>query len=153
MTYDEAVKIVAEDWKPLVVENLNPAVELDEQQMAVIILTAMRMGKYGFVRSTFLKKINAGDLDAAADWLLLQKPDGAIRQTKDEPKQYFYMLRALWNKKLDIDELIDLPMFSYKAVPVQKMYDPNGGFVWNEEIRQILQKGSYATPREALELK
>lgn len=153
LTYDEAVKIVAEDWKPLVVENLNPAVELNEQQMAVIILTAMRMGKYGFVRSTFLKKINAGDLDAAADWLLLQKPDGAIRQTKDEPKQYFYMLRALWNKKLDIDELIDLPMFSYKAVPVQKMYDPNGGFVWNEEIRQILQKGSYATPREALELK
>lgn len=153
LTYDESVKIVAEDWKPLVVENLNPALELSEQQMAVITLTAMRMGKYGFVRSTFLKRVNEGNFAEATNWLLLQKADGEIRKTKDEPKQYFFMLRALWTQKIDIDELIDMPMFSYKAVPVQKMYDKNGGFVWNEEIGQILENGSFATPREALELK
>ena len=153
LTYDESVKIVAEDWKPLVVENLNPALELSEQQMAVITLTAMRMGKYGFVRSTFLKRVNEGNFAEATNWLLLQKADGEIRKTKDEPKQYFFMLRALWTEKIDIDELIDIPMFSYKAVPVQKMYDKNGGFVWNEEIGQILENGSFATPREALELK
>lgn len=153
LTYDESVKIVAEDWKPLVVENLNPALELSEQQMAVITLAAMRMGKYGFARSTFLQKVNEGNFAEAANWLLLQKADGEIRKTKDEPKQYFYVLRALWTGKIDIDELIDMPMFSYKAVPAQKMYDKNGGFVWNEEIGQILENGSFATPREALELK
>ena len=147
LTYDESVKIVAEDWKPLVVENLNPALELSEQQMAVITLAAMRMGKYGFARSTFLQKVNEGNFAEAANWLLLQKADGKIRKTKDEPKQYFYVLRALWTGKIDIDELIDMPMFSYKAVPAQKMYDKNGGFVWNEEIGQILENGSFATPR------
>lgn len=114
LTYDESVKIVAEDWKPLVVENLNPALELSEQQMAVITLAAMRMGKYGFARSTFLQKVNEGNFAEAANWLLLQKADGEIRKTKDEPKQYFYVLRALWTGKIDIDELIDMPMFRTK---------------------------------------
>lgn len=67
LTYDESVKIVAEDWKPLVVENLNPALELSEQQMAVITLAAMRMGKYGFARSTFLQKVNEGNFAEAAN--------------------------------------------------------------------------------------
>ena len=153
LTYDESVKIVAEDWKPLVLKNLNPELEFSEQEMAVITLAAMRMGKYGFARSTFLKKVNEGEFAEAADWLLLQKADGEIRKTQDEPKQYFYMLRALWHHEIAIDELLDLPMFSYKAVPVQEMYDENGGFIWNEDIRKKLEKGNFATPREALELK
>ena len=62
MTYDQAVDVVARDWKPLVVGHLNPEVVLSKQQMAVVTLAAMRMGKAGFVRSTFLQKVNEGDL-------------------------------------------------------------------------------------------
>ena len=107
MTYDQAVKVVAEDWKPLVTENLNPKVKLTEQEMAVVTLAAMRMGKYGFARSTFLQKINEGKLNEAGEWLLLQKADGSIRNTGDEPKQYFYVLRMLWEGNLTIEDLLD----------------------------------------------
>ena len=151
LTYDEAVKIVAEDWKPLVIENLNPTLALSEQQMAVITLVAMRMGKYGFARSTYLKKVNEGNFEEASNWLLLQKADGEIRVTRDEPKQYFYVLRALWESKISIDELLDMPMFSYKAIPVRTMYKDNA-FVWNKDIKEALQKGNFETPRKALEL-
>ena len=135
LTYEESVKIVSNDWKPLVVENLNPELQLSEQQMAVLTLAAMRMGKNGFVRSTFLQKVNEGNFAEATNWLLLQKANGEIRETRDS-----------------IEELLDMPMFSYKAIPVQTMYNKDGSFVWNEAIKEALKSGNFATPRTALGL-
>ena len=37
MTYEQAIQVVAEDWKPLVVDNLSADVKLSEQQMAVVL--------------------------------------------------------------------------------------------------------------------
>ena len=152
MTYDQAVKVVAEDWRPVVVDNLNPGVELNEQQMAVVTLTAMRMGKYGFARSTFLEKVNQGKLNEAGEWLLLQKPDGSVRKTGSEPKQYFYILRLLWNGELTINELLDYPMFSYKGLGMQIVEPADGEYRFTKEVEDLLLKGNYPTPREALEL-
>lgn len=53
MTYDQAVDVVARDWKPLVVGHLNPEVVLSKQQMAVVTLAAMRMGKAGLCGGAF----------------------------------------------------------------------------------------------------
>lgn len=151
MTYDESVRIVANDWKPLVLNNLSPDVVLSEQQMVVVTLAAMRMGKYGFPRSTFLKKVNEGDFKGATNWLLLQTENGEIRKLGEEPTQYFYMLRVLWNEEIMVDELLDLPMFSYRALSVQKLYN-NGSYIWNNEIKGRLSFGYNTTPRVALEL-
>lgn len=150
MTYDEAVKVVAEDWKPLVLDNLH--VPLSEQKMAVITLAAMRMGKNGFLRSTFLKKVNEGKLTEATEYLRLEKKNGEIRETGEEPKQYFYMLRILWNGEMDIDHLLDMPMFSYRVLPVNKIYDEAGKHVWSSSIEDKLYKGANISPREALSL-
>ena len=152
MTYDQAVKVVAEDWKPLVTENLNPEVKLTEQEMAVVTLAAMRMGKYGFARSTFLQKINEGKLNEAGEWLLLQKADGSIRNTGDEPKQYFYVLRMLWEGNLTIEDLLDYPMFSYKNIDMGAVTTYDGKTFFNSEVYDVLEKGNFATPREVFEL-
>lgn len=152
LTYEEAVKVVAEDWKPLVTDNLNPEVRLSSQQMAVVTLAAMRMGKYGFARSTFLKKVNEGDFASAGEWLLLQKSDGSVRETGDEPKQYFYILRLLWNGDLAIRDLLDFPMFSYKGIDISSVYTVEGEYIFNPKIENRLMRGNFATPREALEL-
>ena len=149
-TYEEALKIVADSWKPLVVDNVN--VKLTEDQMATVTLVAMRMGKYGFVRSTFLKKVNEGKFEEATDWLLLQDANGNIRKTGDEPKQYFYVLRMLWTGRLSYDELLDMPMFSYKGCDVNLMYDENGKHKWHNSIDRQLNNGAYPTPKEALGL-
>lgn len=152
MTYEQAIQVVAEDWKPLVVDNLSADVKLSEQQMAVVTLVAMRMGKNGFPRSTFLQKVNEGDFDAAGKWLLLQKKNGEIRKVGEEPTQYFYMLKLLWNNQLQIDDLLDLPMFSYRALPLDSLYHADGSCNFNEHIQQMLKKGNFTTPRTALEL-
>lgn len=150
-TYEEAVKIVAEDWKPLVVGSLNEDVRLSEQQMAVVTLAAMRMGKNGFKRSTFLKKLNEGVAEDAGLWLLLQTPDGEIRKTGEEPLQYFYVLRLLWEHKIEIRELLDMPMFSYRNIKVKALYTDVQPEYGKEEER-LLAEGDFPTPREALGL-
>ena len=150
-TYEEAVKIVAEDWKPLVVGSLNENVRLSEQQMAVVTLAAMRMGKNGFKRSTFLKKLNEGVAEDAGLWLLLQTPDGEIRETGEEPLQYFYVLRLLWEHKIEVRELLDMPMFSYRNIKVKALYTDVQPEYGKEEER-LLAEGDFPTPREALGL-
>lgn len=150
-TYEEAVKIVAEDWKPLVVGNLNKNVRLSKQQMAVVTLAAMRMGKNGFKRSTFLKKLNEGIAEDAGLWLLLQTADGKIRETGEEPLQYFYVLRLLWEHKVEIRELLDMPMFSYRNIKVKALYTDVQPEYGKEEER-LLAEGDFPTPREALGL-
>ena len=134
MTYDQAVDVVARDWKPLVVGHLNPEVVLSKQQMAVVTLAAMRMGKAGFVRSTFLQKVNEGDLTGAGKWLLLQKADGSVYPTGNAPKQYFYVLQLLWYGDLAIGELLDFPMFSYKGIDVGSVYTIDGEYVYTPKI-------------------
>ena len=149
-TYEEALKVVADSWKPLVLDNVT--VKLTEDQMATVTLVAMRMGKYGFTRSTFLKKVNEGKFEEATDWLLLQDADGNIRKTGDEPKQYFYVLRMLWTGRLSYDELLDMPMFSYKGCDVNLMYDKNGKHEWHYAIDKQMNQGAYPTVRKALGL-
>lgn len=152
MTYEQAIQVVANDWKPLVVNNLSPDLQLTEQQMAVVTLIAMRMGKYGFPRSTFLRKVNEGDFAGATEWILLQKKNGEIRSLGEEPTQYFYILKLLWNEEIKIDELLDLPMFSYRALPLKALYGTDGTYIYNEDISSRLQMGFNQSPRKALEL-
>ena len=151
LTYDQSIKVVSNDWNPLVTENLKSA-NISHQQMVVITLAAMRMGKYGFSRSTFLKKINAGDFEGATQWLLLQDEKGNVMKTGDEPKQYFYMLRLLWTGRISVADLLNFPMFSYKGITVKEMYDEKGNIVFNNEIKDKLKGGNYKTPRQALGL-
>lgn len=151
-TYDESVKVIANTFKPFVINHLAPSVLLTKEQMTVVTLAAMRMGEYGFPRSTFLQKINEGKLKEAGEWLLLQKADGKKRETGPEPKQYFYILRLLWEGEITAKDLLDMPMFSYKGVSHELMYDENENFVLIEDIKERLKVGEFRTPRQALEL-
>lgn len=147
LTYEESVDVVAQDWRPLVLDNLNSEVKLTHNQMVVVTLAAMRMGRYRFANSTFLAKVNEGNLKEAGKWLKIED-----RETGAEPKQYFYVLQLLWFDELSIDELVNLPMFSYKGVNVEDMYDTNGDHVFNEAIRNQLRRGNFRTAAEALGL-
>ncbi len=150
-TYDEAKKIVAKEWQNIVMDEVNPAVALSEQQLAVVTLVAMRMGKAGFCRSNFLLYVNNGDFDMAEKWLVLQKADGTQRQMGEEARKYFWVLRLLWNQNIHIDSLLDYPISSYLSIPVEDMYS-NYNTVWNESLANKLKQGSNPTPRQSLGL-
>jgi len=142
-TYDEAVKIVSESWKPFVLDNVK--VNLNPQQMTVVILTAMRMGEAGFKRSTFLQKINQEEFVEASNWFVLQDENGNIIKTGDEPKKYFKVLQLMWNTRVTADELIDFPIWSYLQFDLNREYT-------EEEMIEIMMQGNNPTPREALGL-
>lgn len=149
-TYDEAVKVIAEDWRELVVSSLKGQ-KVTEQQLVVITLFAMRNGKYGYLQSDFLKAVQNGDLSGAANKMYLHKADGSRRHLLEEGKQYLWMLKILWNGKIDVKSLIDMPMFSYKDISVREMYDGDKA-VWNKALSRQLKQGNNQTPRQALGL-
>ena len=142
-TYEEAVKIIADSWKPFVLDNVK--VNLSKEQMTVVILTAMRMGDHRFKNSTFLKKLNEGDFDGAANWFVLEDSKGQIIKTGDEPKQYFRVIQMMWNGDITADDLIDFPIWSYLKL------DPNKEYSY-EDIIDTMASGTTQTPREALGL-
>lgn len=147
-TFEEAKRIIAEDWEPVIRNNVRA--NLTEDQIVVVTLFAMRNGKYGFEKSDFLKCINAGDFDV--NTMALHKSDGTKRELRDEAKQYLWVLKNLGTGKLSCDELLDCPSFSYKSISVSRMYDESGNLQFNDSLKNRLHRGSYQTPRKALDL-
>ena len=149
-TYDEAVKVIAKDWRGLVQERLDDT-QLSKQQLVILTLFAMRNGKYGFVKSDFLEAVKAGEPNAE-DKMALHKANGQKRELGVEAKQYLWVLKNMWKGNITAEMLLDLPMFSYKNIPLSEMYNEKGEALWNDALLQKLRQHSGQTPREALGL-
>ncbi len=147
-TFEEAKRIIAEDWEPVIRNNVRA--NLTEDQIVVVTLFAMRNGKYGFEKSDFLRSVNAGMFDV--NTMAIHKANGVKRELRDEAKQYLWVLKNLGNGNLSCDELLDYPSFSYKAISVSRMYGEDGALIFNDSLKARLQRGNYQTPRKALEL-
>ena len=148
-TYDEAVRVIANDWRELVVGSLNGQ-KLSDQQLVAITLFAMRNGKYGYQESDFLKAVQAGEW--APEKMAIHKSDGSKRTLGVEAKQYLWVLKNLADGNLTVEELLDYPMFSYKTIPVMEMYDKAGNHKCDSTLKNKLSSGERETPRQALEL-
>lgn len=148
-TYEEAVRVIAADWRELVVGSLNGQ-KLNQQQLVTITLFAMRNGKYGYQESDFLKAVQAGEWDASK--MALHKSNGKKRELLTEAKQYLWVLKNLAEGNLTVEELLDMPMFSYKDIPLVMMYDGQGHHKFDSELKDKLLNGEHKTPRQALEL-
>lgn len=65
------------------------------------------------------------------------------------------VLKNLWRGNLHVDELLDLPMFSYKNLSLEEMYEGGSyqnNLKWSEELHHKLSQHSNPTPRTALGL-
>lgn len=142
-TYDEALKIISDSWKPLVLENVKTP--LTKNQMTAVVLAAMRMGETGFKRSTLLKKINS-NMSEVDQWFVLQDKNGNIRKTGEEPRQYFNVLKLIWQGHLTVEDLLNSPTFSYKRLNPDSLYTPQ------QQVEIIKRPGLTPTPKEALNL-
>lgn len=63
--------------------------------------------------------------------------------------------KNLWRGNLHVDELLDLPMFSYKNLSLEEMYEGGSyqnNLKWSEELHHKLSQHSNPTPRTALGL-
>ena len=149
-TYDEAKKVVAKDWYGFVQETLD-GVKISKQRLVPFTSLAMRNGKYGFVKSDFLEAVKAGEPNAE-DKMALHKANGQKRELGVEAKQYLWVLKNMWKGNITAEMLLDLPMFSYKNIPLSEMYNEKGEALWNDTLLNKLRQHSGQTPREALGL-
>ncbi len=149
-TYDEAKKVVSKDWYGFVQETLN-GVKISKQRLVPFTSLAMRNGKYGFVKSDFLKAVKDGEPNAE-DKMALHKANGEKRELGTEAQQYLWVLKNMWKGNISAEMLLDLPMFSYKNISLEEMYNEKGEAQWNEKLSQKLRQHSGQTPREALGL-
>lgn len=149
-TYEEAKKVVAKDWYGFVQETLD-GVKISKQRLVPFTSLAMRNGKYGFVKSDFLKAVKAGEPNAE-EKMALHKANGEKRELGIEAKQYLWVLKNMWKGNITAEMLLDLPMFSYKNIPLNEMYNEKGEAQWNDALLNKLRQHSGQTPREALGL-
>lgn len=147
-TYEEAVDIIAADWRGLVADNVH--VQLTDNQLIALTLFAMRNGKYGFLKSDFLRNVNNGNFSAEA--MALHDAKGNKRELGAEGLQYLWVLKNLWDGNISAKELLDYPMFSYKAISLKEMYSWDHHHLFSDELADKLLHGSFKTPREALDL-
>ena len=147
-TYEEAADIIAADWRGLVADNVH--VQLSENQLVALTLFAMRNGKCGFLKSDFLRNINNGDMSSKA--MALHDAKGNKRELGAEGLQYLWVLKNLWDGNISANELLDCPMFSYKAISIKEMYDGSRNHLFSDELADKLLRGSFKTPRKALDL-
>ena len=149
-TYEEAKKVVAKDWYGFVQETLD-GVKISKQRLVPFTSLAMRNGKYGFVKSDFLKAVKAGEPNAE-EKMALHKANGQKRELGVEAQQYLWILKNMWKGNITAEMLLDLPMFSYKNIPLSEMYNEKGEAQWNDTLLNKLRQHSGQTPREALGL-
>ena len=149
-TYDEAIKVIAQDWYGFVQETLN-GVKISKQRLIPFTSLAMRNGKYGFEKSDFLEAVKAGEPNAE-NKMALHKANGEKRELGVEAQQYLWVLKNMWKGNISAEMLLDLPMFSYKNIPLSEMYNEKGEAQWNDALLQKLHQHSGQTPREALGL-
>ncbi len=146
--YDAAVDAVA-DWQSLV-DAILEGFEVSKEQKDVLTLYAMRNGKFGFINSKFVEDLKSGRSDVYYMWLY--DHEGIPLELKQEGIQYMWVLKNLWLGNVTIDELAECPMLSYRAIPVEQMFDENGNVLWNKELQKALHQGSRKTALEALGL-
>lgn len=149
-TYEEAVRVIAKDWRGLVQESLN-GTQLSKQQLVTLTLFAMRNGRYGFVKSDFLKAVKAGEPNAESK-MALHMANGQKRELGVEAKQYLWVLKNMWKGNISAEMLLDLPSFSYKNISLKEMYNKDGEAQWNDALLKKLRQHAGQTPREALGL-
>lgn len=135
-------------WVAQVDNLLAPEVkeQLSDDQIAVITLVAMRNGQYGFKNSDFLRLVNDGNFDEAADAIWLHNADGRRMKLQNEALQYTWCLWALGKGYVSFEELWNAPTRAYKNLDVNSIY-ADGKRVWKPEFKEImLGKGCHNTP-------
>lgn len=129
-------------WVAQVDRLLKPEIkaQLSDEQIAIITLVAMRNGEYGFPASKFLKLVNKGDFDAAADEIWVFDRSGNARNLEEEGKLYTWCLWAMWKGHLSFDELWVAKHHGYKDLNVKELYpsDDRKKRVFKPEFREII---------------
>ncbi|MFI3241604.1 MAG: hypothetical protein R3Y43_03460 [Alphaproteobacteria bacterium] len=150
-SYEEAVEIIAQEWAPIVSQNIN--VKLTQEKLLITTLVAMRMGPNGFPKSEFLKAVNAGKSDKEIVDAIYFIDGRARRATGEEATQYCYILKLLWSGKISTSQLLGFETMSYRNLKVSSLYDANGDVVFTKEMLQTISKGSNnPTTKELLDL-
>lgn len=142
------------DWKELFQYVEGHA--LSNDQLAVVTRYGLWCGLAGFKKSPACKHLCEGSLKAD-DFSFVYTNKGEKRsyssaRAEAHAKKYAWVLMAVYNGHITVNELMDCPCKSYEALPLEEMYDQTGRYVFTPELKQQLKQGKGKTTREVLGL-
>ncbi len=127
-------------------------------QLAAVQRYGLWCGLAGFEASPLCEKLEKGEDIVGADLAKVYTKDGVERKfsspsSREHALRYAWVLMNVFDGNISIEELKDLPVKSYESIDVNKMYDADGNYVFNEELYlQLKAENGNRTTREILML-
>ena len=131
--------------------------ELNDNQLAAIIRYGLWNGLAGFEKSTICHKLQNGQKIEPEDFTKVYTKKGGVRQytgnSATHVEQYAWVLAALYQGDISLEEILEMPVKSYEKISVEKMYTPQGKYISpSTEMKTKLLTGANPTTRKVLGL-
>ena len=129
--------------------------ELTDGQLAAIIRYGLWNGLAGFEQSSICHKLQNGQKIAPEDFAKVYTSTGKVREytgnSATHVVQYSWILAAVYQGDISIDEILDMKVKSYQDMPTAAMYTPQGKYIApSDKTKDNLRNYPTKTTREIL---
>ena len=130
----------------------------NDEQLASLKRYGLWCGLAGFEASPLWRKLQNGEEIVASDLAKVYTSSGEERTYRkvsadEHARKYAWMLMVVFDGNISIEEIKSLPVMSYKSISLEEMYDADGNYIFNEDIRKkLIAPNGNRTTREVLQL-
>ena len=131
---------------------------LNDNQLAALKRYGLWCGLAGFEKSPVCVKLQNGEEVLASDLAVVYTAEGEERKysrnsNREYAQKYAWVLMNVFDGNITINELLDYPVKSFENLDLEDMYDTNGNYIFNQELKKRLDEGNgNRTTREVLGL-
>ncbi|MBQ7303959.1 MAG: hypothetical protein IJW75_03460 [Alphaproteobacteria bacterium] len=128
------------------------------EELAALKRYGLWCGLAGFEASPIWKKLQNGEAIVASDLAKVYTSSGEERTyrkttAEEHARKYAWMLMVVFDGNVTIEDIKSLPVMSYKSISLEEMYDAEGNYIFNEEIRaKLIAPNGNRTTKEVLQL-
>lgn len=130
----------------------------NDNQLAALKRYGLWCGLAGFENSPICLKLQNGEEVLASDLAVVYTAEGKERKysqksNKEHALKYAWVLMNVFDGNITIEEILDYPVKSFEKLSVKDMYDAEGNYVFNQELKARLKtQNGNRTTREVLGL-
>ena len=130
----------------------------NDNQLAALKRYGLWCGLAGFEKSPVCQKLQNGKEVLASDLAVVYTAEGKEREysqksNKEHACKYAWVLMNVFDGNITIDDLLNYPVKSFEKLAVEEMYDAEGNYIFNQELKnKLCEKNGNRTTREVLGL-
>ncbi|MBE6452479.1 MAG: hypothetical protein E7012_03200 [Alphaproteobacteria bacterium] len=130
----------------------------NDNQLAALKRYGLWCGLAGFERSPICQKLQNGEEVLASDLAVVYTAEGKEREysqksNKKHARKYAWVIMNIFDGNITIEEVLDYPVKSFEKLAVEDMYDAEGNYIFNQELKaKLREENGNRTTREVLGL-